>query len=190
MSRIGLSKPAEQRVRKRLLVGDKMPSGSEFTVDKDYLLIAFIRHIGCPFAEATVTQLREAVQPYPEVEAVVVGHGDQAIAEQWLQLIGGLGPLRYRHDPDRKLYGRWGLGFSDWQHFLGKESLTGVLELLREGVKNRISTGTRWQKAGAFLLDKKGKILWNHLPKTANDLPDWEMALQQVRPMSFASQLG
>lgn len=180
MNRIGLSKPVEQKVRKKRSVGDKMPSGTGLTLQKDYLFIAFLRHIGCPFAEATVTRLRGAAQQYPEVDFLVVGHGEESIARQWLQLIGGLGDLRYRHDPDRELYGRWGLGYSDWQHFLGKQSLTGALSLLREGVKNRMATGTRWQKAGAFLLDKQGIIRWKHAPESADELPDLELAMQSV----------
>jgi len=133
-----------------------------------YQLIAFLRHIGCPFSEQVVKALRDWALHHANVEVSVVFHGDRAIAERWFEQIGGCGVLNMVHDPDREAYGLWGLGFCRARHFMGLSSLSGVVRLWRQGIRNRIATGTRWQQSGIFLIND-GIVSWRHIPKTADE---------------------
>jgi hypothetical protein len=92
--------------------------------------------------------------------------GDADITDAWLAAIGGLGPLKWVHDPDRQLYGQWGLGFARLAHFGGLPSLLGVVRLWFQGIHNRGATGTRWQRAGVFLV-RDGRVAWLHVPASA-----------------------
>lgn len=50
-----------------------------------------------------------------------------------------------------------------------------------EGIWNRpTESGSRWQKSGAFAVDGDGTIRWRHISKTADDLPDFNAALEAL----------
>ena len=166
---IGLSKPEQQRVFPSLMVGDKAPPLKEFPSNSDSQLIAFLRHPGCPFAEHTVKQLVKWKQKNQTVDVFIVSHGDEKEISKWLQNIGGHQGLVSVIDPQRTLYGKWGVGYSHLTHFIGPASLIGVFSLFLKGVRNRSATGTRWQKAGIFLISK-GIVTWKHNPRSAQEL--------------------
>ena len=84
--------------------------------------------------------------------------------------------MRVVVDDARLVYAAWGLGRSSAGHFMGRRSLAGVARLARQGIRNRHSSGTRWQRAGTFAVDATGTVRWRHLPASAADLPDLEAA--------------
>ena len=45
------------------------------------------------------------------------------------------------------------------------------MALRKEGIRNRIASGTRWQKAGAFLVGSDGRVVWKQVPDTADQVP-------------------
>jgi hypothetical protein len=139
-------------------------------------VIAFLRHTGCPFAEATLRALREAAAEHPEVEWVAVSHAGPEATQRWCDAIGGRGDAEVLLDVDRRCYAAWGLGRSSLGHFLGRRSLTEVSRLARRGIRNRHPDGTRWQQAGTFAVDAGDLVRWRHLPEHAGDLPDLEAA--------------
>lgn len=151
-----------------LTVHSQAPTVPEAASSAPTWLIAFIRHVGCPFAEHSIKELRGWAQAHPETPVYVVSHGDAAITQDWLDIIGGLGGLRFIHDPDRHLYGQWGLGDSPFWHFGGPRSLMGVMRLWFKGIRNRMATGTRWQRAGVFLV-REGRVVWCHVPRSAQE---------------------
>lgn len=51
-------------------------------------LIAFVRHCGCPFAEAEVKSLGEVAKEYPNVYMVIVAHSKQDVVDDWFERIG------------------------------------------------------------------------------------------------------
>ncbi len=169
---IGLRKPREQRVAVEPAVGDTFPPASTFAADEPFRVIVFLRHVGCPFAEKTVKTLRDLEARDARVRVFFVSHGDPGTTARWLAEIGGAASATWIDDPSRELYGACGLGYSTLSHFLGRASLTGAIALRREHIRNRIASGTRWQKAGAFLVDRDGRLLWKHVPLTADELPD------------------
>jgi hypothetical protein len=131
-------------------------------------LVAFLRHVGGPFAERDVKNLVAWAKENPDVRVFVVSHGTRQATNEWLVKIGGAEGLAVIIDKQRELYAEWGLGDSNVLHFLGLRSLLGVVRLWFFGIYNRPASGTRWQRSGIFLV-KNGQISWRFIPKTANE---------------------
>ena len=102
-------------------------------------VVAFLRHTGCPFAEATTRALREAAAANPEIAWIAVSHAGREATDRWCDAIGGAGDVTLIDDPDRTAYAAWGLGRSSLGHFMGRRSLAAVSRLAREGIRNRRS---------------------------------------------------
>jgi AhpC/TSA family len=143
-------------------------------------LVAFLRHTGCPFAEATIRMLRDAAAGTPEVQLVAISHAPPDATDRWCAAVGGSGGVRLASDPTRASYAAWGLGQTSLGHFLGGRSLGAAGRLAAKGIRNRHPHGTRWQSAGTFAIDGHGTVRWRHLPAHAGDLPDLHTALQAV----------
>ncbi|MBV9847333.1 MAG: hypothetical protein JOZ47_20025 [Kutzneria sp.] len=134
-------------------------------------VVAFLRHLGCPFAEATMRQLVRLSAAHPAIDFVAVTHSSPARTRAWCDAVGGVGAVHAVADAGRTVYADWGVGLSDREHFAGRASLAGVRRLLAEGIHNRIASGSRWQRAAAFAVDAGGIVRWRHLPANAADLP-------------------
>src|SRR5690242_6084638 len=143
-------------------------------------IIAFVRHVGCPFAEATFHRLAPLSQAYPAVGFIAVSHATAAATAGWCAILGGAERVRIVVDTDRTLYAAWGLGLTDARHFLGARSLAAVARLAASGIRNRHPSGTRWQTAGTFALDAAGIVRWRHIPAYAGDLPGLDAALAML----------
>jgi hypothetical protein len=129
-------------------------------------LIAFIRHVGCPFAENTVRQYRIWAEQHPDVAVFIVSHGSASATSAWIDAIGGAGRLRPIIDTQRELHAQWGVGLSKLWHFAGPRSLSGVAALWFKGIRNRSASGTRWQRAAVFLV-QGDLVVWSHVPASA-----------------------
>jgi hypothetical protein len=140
-------------------------------------IVAFLRHTGCPFAEATARMLREAAAAEPEIAFVAVSHAPTAATARWCDAVGGLEQVRVLIDDDRVHYATWGLGRTTLGHFAGRRSMGAVARLAREGIRNRHPHGTRWQRAGTFAVDGEGIVRWRHVPAHAGDLPELRDAI-------------
>ena len=141
-------------------------------------VVAFLRHAGCPFAEATLRSLRERASARgAQVTFLAVSHAPEQPTARWLDAIGGTDQVTVVADPDRTAYAAWGLGRSRLGHFAGRRSMLAVARLARHGVRNRHPTGSRWQSAGTFAVDAGGTVRWRHLPEHAGDLPDHDAAI-------------
>ena len=139
-------------------------------------VIAFLRHAGCPFAEQTVQLLRAAADGEPSIRWLAISHADERATSAWLTAVGGSGAVEVISDPSRRSYAAWGLGQTNIGHFLGRRSLAAVAALARTGIRNRHPSGTRWQSAGTFAVDRDGRIAYRHLPSHAGELPDLRLA--------------
>ena len=140
------------------------------------VVIAFLRHTGCPFADWTAREIRAAAEREQDIAWVAVSHAPPEATADWADAVGGLGDAILLSDPERRSYGAWGLGRSSLGHFAGRRSLAQVARLAREGVRNRHPHGTRWQQAGTFAVDAERMIRWRHVPTHAGDLPDLDEA--------------
>lgn len=169
MPAIGISKPKEQSVSSPLVIGGGVPQLPEVPSSGRYF-VAFLRHVGCPFAENTVRFLREDAKAHSDVQCVVVTHGNKEVAAHWLDEIGGLGSLIWLHDAHRDIYGRWGVGYSKLSHFANFKAMTAVSRLRKVGIKNRDATGTRWQRSAWFYVED-GVLTWMAIPENASETP-------------------
>jgi hypothetical protein len=142
-------------------------------------VVVFLRHVGCPFAEATMRDMRAAAERSPNVEWIAVSQGTAAATDRWCEAIGGCGGVRVIVDPAR--FAAWGIGRSSMGHFMGRRSLASVGRLAREGIRNRHPSGSRWRPAAAFAVDAGGVVRWRHLPAHAGELPDLGAAAAAAR---------
>jgi hypothetical protein len=139
-------------------------------------VVAFLRHTGCPFAEATLRAMREAAAADAAVQWMAVSHAPADATDRWCRGIGGAAGVQVVSDHSRRSYAAWGLGQTRMTHFLGRRSLSAVGRLARQGIRNTHPTGTRWQSAGTFALDGERIVRWRHLPEHAGDLSDFDAA--------------
>ena len=133
-------------------LGDPAPSLPVTLEPGRPAVVAFLRHTGCPFAEATLRAMRDAAAAASEVQWVAVSHAPADATDRWCQGLTGV------------------------SHFMGRRSLGAVGRLARQGIRNTHPSGTRWQSAGTFALDREGVVRWRHLPEHAGDLPDLDAA--------------
>jgi hypothetical protein len=140
-------------------------------------VVAFLRHVGCPFAEATVRQMAALAAAHPALDFLAVTHSGEAPSRSWCDAFGGAAGVQIVPDPDRARYAAWGVGLSDRQHFAGSQSLSALRRLLDEGIHNRWASGNRWQAAATFAVDSAGVLRWRHAPQHAGDLPPLDDAI-------------
>jgi hypothetical protein len=144
-------------------------------------VVAFLRHVGCPFAEATFLHAREAAAREADVRWIAVSHGTREQTDRWCEAVaGGPGPVELVVDEERAVYAAWGLGRTNVGHFLGRRSLSEAARLARQGIRNRHPSGTRWQRAGTFAVDGSGTVRFVHVPESAGDVPDLDAAARAV----------
>jgi hypothetical protein len=134
-------------------------------------VIAFLRHVGCPFAEATVRELAALSLAHKGIDFLAITHSDERPSRKWCEAIGGSADVQVIADPPRAQYAAWGVGLSDREHFAGRASLRSVVRLLDRGIHNRWASGTRWQAAATFAVDAGHVVRWRHVPAHAGDLP-------------------
>jgi len=166
-------------------VGDPAPAlpgagDTELTTGRPAIL-AFLRHTGCPFAEATMRALRDAAASSTDIQWLAISHAPGPATERWAAHLGGTGDVKLISDPSRRSYVAWGLGRTSAGHFLGRRSLGAVAQLARSGIRNTHPSGTRWQSAGTFALDSAQVIRWRHVPEHAGDLPNIAAAESAIR---------
>jgi hypothetical protein len=139
-------------------------------------VVAFLRHVGCPFAEATMRAMSAEAEKHPELHWIAVSHAGLEATDHWCADVGASRHVRVVIDDGRRAYGTWGLGRSSLAHFAGRRSLRAVAGLARTGIRNRHPVGSRWQRAGTFAVAADGTIAWRHIPAHAGDLPDFAAA--------------
>jgi hypothetical protein len=127
-------------------------------------------------------KLRKAADENNDVQCVGISHSQEADTSRWVESVGGAGKVKIVVDPDRVIYGMYGLGISSFWHVLNPWSMASVFRLGRtEKIWNRpTESGTRWQTAGLFAADSKGVIKYSHPSQATDDLGDIDEALKAV----------
>ena len=162
-------------------IGSSAPSSSLLTA-QDFAgkstIVTFLRHCGCPFAEKTFLSLRPIASTHPTIQLVAVSHSDEASTERWLEAVGGARSVKIVVDPERKVYGLWGLGVATWGHVLSLQGFRSAYKLGKEnGIWNRpTESGSRWQIGGAFAIDSQAVVRWGQVAPSADWIPDFEEA--------------
>lgn len=185
--------------------GTKAPTSPQIPLPNGKrTLIVFLRHCGCPckLTVAPVSRILQASEPLTprsvaeksfktlatisqekeEINCIAVSHSSEEATERWLPQVGGTWKVNVVVDPLRDLYAQWGLGLSSTLHAVSPFVLWSVYKLgTTEGIWNRpTESGSRWQKSGAFAVDRFGNVCWKHISQSADDIPDFEEALQAL----------
>jgi peroxiredoxin len=133
-------------------------------------------------AEKVFRALTKLSSQYRSVHFIAVSHSSPETTERWVVSVGGDWEVELVIDEERELYSQYGLGVSSSWHVLNPVSLYKVFQLGRtENIWNRpTESGTRWQTAGAFAVDRDGLVKWAHVARTADDMPDLNEALKAL----------
>ncbi len=168
-------------------VGEPAPTSEAGGRPLQHAVLVFLRHAGCPFAEATARRLSHVAEAHPDVRWIAVSHATDEATSSWCRAVDLRG-VELVVERERSLHAAWGLGRSSLAHFMGWRSLRAVGTLAGQGIRNRHPSGTRWQPAGTFAVDAAGRVRWRHLPAHAGELPDLEAAAGAARGESPVPQ--
>lgn len=172
--------PRATRVAALPALGARAPALPPLGELEGPVVVSFMRHVGCPFAEATVRSMSEHVERNPEIGWIAVSHAGLEATDRWCAAVGASRHIRLVIDERRHSYAAWGLGATSLGHFMGRRSLRAVAQLARQGIRNRHPVGTRWQSAGTFAVDERGAVVWRHVPAHAGDVPDLAQAIEAL----------
>ncbi|KAK4123512.1 hypothetical protein N657DRAFT_633782 [Parathielavia appendiculata] len=187
------SQPSSNEVVHPPQIGDRAPSLGEtirFPHDKP-VLVVFLRHCGCPFAEKTFKLLTNISNHHPKIHCVAVSQSTQEDTDTWIVQVGGEWEVQVIVDPQRELYHAWGLGLSSTWYAVNPLALWHAWKLgTEEGIWNRnAESGSRWQIGGAFGIDAQGFVRWGGPAASADDVPDFKEALR-VLGVNWVSPRG
>ncbi|KUL82338.1 hypothetical protein ZTR_10517 [Talaromyces verruculosus] len=172
-------------------IGSKAPSCPELPLpaaNGKPTIVTFLRHCGCPVAEATFLDIRKASSQQPDINFIAVSHSDEPSTTKWVTAVRGMGEPRSSNtvtvlvDPERKIYAQWGLGTTSWSHVLSLKALMNIIKLGSEkGIWNRpTESGTRWQSGGFWAVDASGVVRWGRAARRADDYIDVDEAIKAV----------
>src|SRR5215831_8959582 len=71
-----------------LEVGAKAPELAALRAGRP-AVVAFLRHVGCPFAEATVRQMARLAAEDPAIDFIAVTHSPEKPSRSWCDAFGG-----------------------------------------------------------------------------------------------------
>lgn len=172
-------------------VGDRAPSlGRDVTFPSDKpVVVVFLRHCGCPFAEKTFKTLTALSTANPEIRCVAVSQSSGPETDAWVVEVGGEWEAHVIVDESRDLYKLWGLGQTSTWHAYSPWTVWSAVKLGREeGIWNREQqTGSRWQQGGAFAVDSSGFVRWAKPAQSAEEVPSFKEALRALRLPSAAA---
>ncbi|OJD40221.1 alkyl hydroperoxide reductase subunit c thiol specific antioxidant protein [Diplodia corticola] len=169
-------------------IGAKAPSSERLPIpgaDGRPVVVTFLRHCGCPFAEKTYRNFHQTACRNPDIRFVAVSHSDDASTDRWLASLS-LPPqsnVELLVDPQRDLFALWGLGASSLWHVLSPWSMYSVYRLgVDEGIWNRpTESGNRWQMAGSWAVGGDGAVRWGGPARQADDVADFEGAVEVLK---------
>ncbi|KAH7034236.1 hypothetical protein B0J12DRAFT_713524 [Macrophomina phaseolina] len=171
--------PEAKQANEAPVIGSRALSSERLAVpggDGKQVVVTFLRHCGCPFAEKTFRNMREAASKNPDIRFVAVSQSDQGSTDRWLEALGGgKGAVEVLVDPQRDLFAQWGLGVSSLWHVLSPWSMYSVYRLGKEEERSR------WQTAGSWAVDKEGVIRWGGPAQQADDVPDFGQAVKELK---------
>lgn len=151
-------------------------------------VVAFLRHAGCPFSEATMRRLRAISLARPDILFIAVVQTNEADTAKWLAQVSGGGRVMFIYDPERTRYAAWGLGMSSIGYFAGPRPVLALIRLLFRGIRNRRIRGSRYQISGAFAIGERDAVRWRHIPEHAGALPDFDAAVAALDAIPGANE--
>ena len=134
-------------------------------------------------AEKTFRHFCNLANDHPDIQFIAVSHSDPEHTDEWLISVGGYGDVKVTTDPEREMYGQWGLGISGWGAVLSPSGIADTISLaIAEGIKNKpTKSGNRWQTAGSFAIDEGGIVRWAHISASAGDISKFADGLKALK---------
>lgn len=179
---------AYPEVKKLPQPGDRAPELLDENWTTAPHLVAFVRHCGCPFAQAEVESLGRALKAHPNVRIVIVAHSAEDVVQDWFDRVGKSNfpseakDVRLVADPKFQIYANWGIGQMGYSGMLNTDMIKNLRALASQGIKNT-QTGEgsyRWQNSGGFAVDHGGKVQYAKLATHAGDTVDYEEAVKTI----------
>jgi len=180
------SPAAKPEVAPEIKIGDHFPESDQLpqlqNPDGRPVMITFLRHCGCPFAEKTFHSFRALADKHTDVRFIAVSHSNKEDTDEWVVSVGGTGDVEIVVDSERSLYAKWGLGFSSYWANIGPVTFWKALKLGQEDmIYNRpTKSGYRWQTAGSFALDADGTVRWVHVSQNAPDVAELKDGIRAI----------
>lgn len=144
-------------------------------VQKQPVLVVFLRHFGCTFCRETLQDLASAKSDINEMgtKLLVVHMVDERHARDILSRYN-LGDVTRLSDPERILYKRFNLTKGRFMQIFGPKVLwRGLIAGIFKGNGIGEEDGDAFQMPGVFLL-KSGKVIKKFVHRTAADRPDYK----------------
>ncbi|EME47044.1 hypothetical protein DOTSEDRAFT_20860 [Dothistroma septosporum NZE10] len=167
-------------------IGTEAPRPSKLALEPSkQTIIAFLRHCGCPFAEKTFLNMREAAKVHRDIDFIAVSHSEEDHTQKWLKSLPQYGSeppnLHVIVDSEREIYAAYGLGASSWAHVLAPSALSSVFQLSKSGISNRpTESGSRWQTSGTYAIGADGRVKWGGPASRSDDMPDFEVVVREM----------
>jgi peroxiredoxin len=142
---------------------------SEFWAEKP-LILFFVRHLGCPLCRSQAAEIRKNVGRFTEAGAEIAmvtmgGAEDAAEFRKRMEL-----PFTVLADADQECYRAFSVPRGGVLSVIGPHLLpSGILQTLKHGAGKPV--GDPWQLPGAFVIDTKGEIRFQHRAKHSADWP-------------------
>lgn len=138
------------------------------------LALVFLRHLGCAFCKLQVASLRDAV----DMNLAFVTLGSVQDTEAFR--VRMFSSHTFIADPQKILYKAFGLNRGSlWQMIQPRVIGKGMVATLR-GYPNKRSGGDPMQMPGAFVLNRNGKVVWQHTSIDASDIVTEEFLRQGI----------
>ncbi|KAJ4304306.1 hypothetical protein N0V88_001919 [Collariella sp. IMI 366227] len=165
-------------------VGERAPTlgmAVKFPKDKP-VLVVFLRHLSCPFAEKTFRLLTDLSNHHPEIHCVAVSECSKEDTDKWIVQAGGEWEVQVLIDEPCDLYHAWGLGTSTTWAEYNPVTMWHTWKLKTdENLWGRnAGSGSQWQIGGAFAVDAGGFVRWSKPAATADEVPDFKEALKAL----------
>ncbi|KAK4955743.1 hypothetical protein LTR10_006682 [Elasticomyces elasticus] len=179
---------AATEIAKVPIVGSQAPNTANLDLSDPPrpTILVFLRHCGCPFAEKTFLNFRDAAKANKYIDFIAVSHSSEESTQTWLASLPQAGSepdnLRVIVDEQVEIYSAYGLGASGYGHVLSPASMYNVWQLGKsEGIWNRpTESGSRWQTGGFFAVDGDGIVRWGRAANRADEIPDFEAMVEAL----------
>lgn len=143
------------------------------------LALVFLRHLGCIFCREHVGRLA-AEAPHERIHLVAMADPD--LAREFLRRYPT--PHAMICDPDRRLFGAFGLERGSLGQLLGPKVWARGAKALAAGYRQGRTVGDPAQLPGAFVLDGNARVVWSHLAKHAADTVEPSVLAAMLRAQS------